>query len=258
MAALLAFWLHRTGAVPRLSLGPKLPSLPALWAMLVLYLVAVLCRSSNALALERPWILHPVPVALGEGPDPLGRPPGRPPSSLRWPTRASSAWDGKELIGWLGAYYDEARAGSPISGRRMKTSCWRRPWNAPLSAGRLGGGRGSTTPTGRTSASRTDCGLSPSANAGFSGWSRWASRSCCRRRFVWLYPPRRWSEPAVAPAAAIAVLLALFMIDCLMNAMVNPVYLLGVGGLTGLTGRVARCGTRPGRGPRSAPRRPTP
>ena len=54
-------------------------------------------------------------------------------------------------------------------------------------------------------------------------------------RFAWLYPPRRWSEPAVAPAAAAAVLLALYAIDCLMNAMVNPVYLLAAGGLAGLT-----------------------
>lgn len=46
------------------------------------------------------------------------------------------------------------------------------------------------------------------------------------------YPPARWAEPDMAPAAALAVLLALYMTDCLLNAMVNPMFVLVAGGIT--------------------------
>jgi len=53
-------------------------------------------------------------------------------------------------------------------------------------------------------------------------------------RFVQRYPASMWLNPKVAPAAALAVLLVLFMMDCLSNAMLNPVYTVACGGLTGL------------------------
>lgn len=46
------------------------------------------------------------------------------------------------------------------------------------------------------------------------------------------YPPARWSDPDVAPSAALAVLLTLYMTDCLLNAMVNPMFVLVAGGMT--------------------------
>lgn len=45
---------------------------------------------------------------------------------------------------------------------------------------------------------------------------------------------RAWLKRESAPASAIAVLLVLYMFDCLVNAMVNPVYILASGGLSGL------------------------
>jgi hypothetical protein len=42
-----------------------------------------------------------------------------------------------------------------------------------------------------------------------------------------------WSDPRAAVAVVPFTLLTLFLIDCLMNDMKNPVYLLGAGGLTG-------------------------
>jgi len=49
--------------------------------------------------------------------------------------------------------------------------------------------------------------------------------------FAWGYPPRTWLHPAIAPGGALTVLIALYAIDCLFNAMLNPVYLLVMGGL---------------------------
>lgn len=48
------------------------------------------------------------------------------------------------------------------------------------------------------------------------------------------YPVRMWGHPLVAPAAGLAIVLTLFMIDNLFNAMSNPLFMLAAGGLTGL------------------------
>lgn len=45
---------------------------------------------------------------------------------------------------------------------------------------------------------------------------------------------KQWHTPAVAPAAALSLLLVLYAMDNLMNAMLNPIFVLIVGGLTGL------------------------
>lgn len=42
-----------------------------------------------------------------------------------------------------------------------------------------------------------------------------------------------WLAPAHAPFAAMATLLLVYMLDNLINAMLNPVYVLGMGGLSG-------------------------
>jgi hypothetical protein len=48
------------------------------------------------------------------------------------------------------------------------------------------------------------------------------------------YPAQLWSHPAVAPAAALAVSLVMYALDCILNAMVNPVFALTCGGLAGV------------------------
>jgi hypothetical protein len=48
------------------------------------------------------------------------------------------------------------------------------------------------------------------------------------------YPARLWANKRVASAAVIALMTALYMVDCLINAMVNPIYILAAGGIAGL------------------------
>lgn len=54
---------------------------------------------------------------------------------------------------------------------------------------------------------------------------------------VWLtlrrIPVRFWAHPRAAPAAAMAVTLILYMVDNLLNAMVNPIFMLMAGALAG-------------------------
>jgi O-antigen ligase len=52
--------------------------------------------------------------------------------------------------------------------------------------------------------------------------------------FIRRYPALSWVTPQVAPAAALSVVLTFFAVDCLLNAMVNPVYFLASGAIVGL------------------------
>lgn len=48
------------------------------------------------------------------------------------------------------------------------------------------------------------------------------------------YPAKTWTHPAMAAPAALAVFTATYAIDCLMNAMQNPIYIVCLGGLASL------------------------
>lgn len=54
---------------------------------------------------------------------------------------------------------------------------------------------------------------------------------------VWLtlkrFPIRHWAHPQVAPVAALAMLLTIYMLDNVLNAMLNPVFMLAAGALAG-------------------------
>ena len=49
--------------------------------------------------------------------------------------------------------------------------------------------------------------------------------------FVRRFPVRTWSHPAMAAPAVLAVFIPTFAIDCLMNAMINPAWIVALGGL---------------------------
>lgn len=47
------------------------------------------------------------------------------------------------------------------------------------------------------------------------------------------FPAQFWFHPKVAPIAVLAVVLSLYFLDCLFNAMVNPIFTVVAGGLSG-------------------------
>ncbi|AFZ08053.1 hypothetical protein Osc7112_3703 [Oscillatoria nigro-viridis PCC 7112] len=51
---------------------------------------------------------------------------------------------------------------------------------------------------------------------------------------VFKYPARTWSNPKVAPAAALGVALTMYVFDCVLNAMTNPIFAMIAGGISGL------------------------
>ena len=54
--------------------------------------------------------------------------------------------------------------------------------------------------------------------------------------YLWKRADQPWYRPENAATAGLAVLLALYSIDNLMNAMISPIYVLAAGGLMGLGG----------------------
>ncbi len=52
--------------------------------------------------------------------------------------------------------------------------------------------------------------------------------------FIFRYRASYWFHPKVAPAAVLAVALTLYMLDCIINAMTNPVFALISGAIAGL------------------------
>lgn len=52
--------------------------------------------------------------------------------------------------------------------------------------------------------------------------------------FLIRYPAKLWKHPSVAPAAALVICIILYMLDCVLNAMVNPIFMLASGGIATL------------------------
>lgn len=59
---------------------------------------------------------------------------------------------------------------------------------------------------------------------------------------LWRVPAAYWSHPLVAAPAAMAVLLPLHMLDNLLNAMLNPLFVMIMGGLSALATSAAPAG----------------
>ena len=51
--------------------------------------------------------------------------------------------------------------------------------------------------------------------------------------FLYKYPVWLWRQPNIAPMAVMSIVLVLYMYDFLLNAMVNPIFMLTAGGLMG-------------------------
>ncbi len=58
--------------------------------------------------------------------------------------------------------------------------------------------------------------------------------------FILRYPASTWSHPKVAPAAVLAMCLPLYMLDCILNAMTNPIFAIISGAVSGLVLKEAK------------------
>ncbi len=52
-------------------------------------------------------------------------------------------------------------------------------------------------------------------------------------KFIRKTPVVLWSEPRTAPAAVMMVVVVIYLGDCMFNAMINPLFIIAIGGLSG-------------------------
>jgi O-antigen ligase len=71
--------------------------------------------------------------------------------------------------------------------------------------------------------------------AGIVGLSAFTIAILLPPLLVWTRCPLKyWDHPGIAPAAAMSVLLSLYMLDNILNAMPDPIFTLALGGLAGI------------------------
>jgi hypothetical protein len=58
-------------------------------------------------------------------------------------------------------------------------------------------------------------------------------------------PTLAWRHPAIAPAVVLSVIVLLYFVDCLFNAMLNPTYTMAAGGLVRLILNLAKKPAKP-------------
>ncbi len=68
--------------------------------------------------------------------------------------------------------------------------------------------------------------------------------------FLCRFKPKTWLDPDVAPITTLAIILPLFMLDNLSNAMLNPIYALAMGSVSGYRPRKGLPGASPDSDPK--------
>jgi hypothetical protein len=248
-AALLGGWLWQTGCLPRREAGIFRPKYTG-WLVFALVATAVLCKSTGALVLgavgivvlgTRRWA--PAPVALllllCAAPLYIG-------------ARTTGVWDGESLVDLVKTDVDDDRAQSIDFRFRNENLLLAKAFERPV-FGWGGWGKALVNDaTGEPETVADGMWIIALSDRGWVGLTALCLAILLPSiRFAWHYRPMLWADPALAPAVGMAVVLALWMVDNLMNAMLNPVFVLGMGGLAGLVGEPVPMASLPDSLPRA-------
>jgi tetratricopeptide (TPR) repeat protein len=231
--ATTGFWLWASGSVK------KLYGFPSGWFVLALIATAILCKVTGAVIILilglsvwslLKWSGSRLP-AVGLILVPV----------LYIATRTSANWTGDQAVDLIRMIVNDRRAQSLEF--RMKNEnllaahALRQPW-----FGWGGWGRNFVTDRyGRALTTVDGMWIIALGTHGLTGLISFESALLLPMVIlVRRYPVRTWRTPTLAPAAVLAILANLYTIDCIANAMVNPIYYLALGGVTGTLGAMAR------------------
>jgi tetratricopeptide (TPR) repeat protein len=229
-ASLVGSWLWGSGALRRVwgvNFG---------WLLLVLTITTVLCKSTGALVLLAAgvafflaikWTQSRIPVLILIAVAPL-----------YLTTRATGSWSGAEIVNLTRATAGADREQSiqfRLDNENMLVS---KALQRPL-FGWGGWGRARVYDEEGRDISITDgLWIIALGNHGMVGLAAIILAMLMPLALLlWRCPVSRWLEPDITPTAVLAILIALYSIDCLMNGMINPVYIMAIGGLTALGNR---------------------
>jgi len=238
---LIAFWLWRTGARRHIA------GLPLGWACLLLAVTTVLSKSTGAI------ILLAVGVAVLESTRAL-RTSALLLTLLLVPVAYCAArvsgWNGETLVAMSRDVIDVGRSQS-IEFRIhnediLIKKAMMRPW---LGWGRYGRSFFLENEDGERETAITDgywiiiLGI-----RGFIGLvAMGALLAAPFLALLWIYPGRFWTDPRLAAPAAVAVMLVLWAVDDLFNAMPSPVYPAMAGALVTFVLSARAASTQPAR-----------
>lgn len=224
-ASLAAFMLWRSGTVRHLCGYP-------MWALtLVLGLVTVACKSTGAL----------MQIALGFALIFASR--RLKTAALVWAlvaigpsyciSRPLGLWTGESLVSWAGSAFGADRAESLGYRFACEEVLMRSALQRPVFGWGRGGGFNPPDASGKST-------VTDGLWIIVFGWQGGAGLAMLNAMllvptllFLKRHRPRTWFDPDVAPLATLALILPLFMVDNLSNAMINPIYAIAMGSLTG-------------------------
>lgn len=224
-AALAGLWLWTSK-----RLRPAYLGIPAGVCVAGLVIVALLCRSAGALALlgaglgvfllRRTWAAALVPLILLV---PLAY----------VSVRASGLWTGQGLVRLVEEASPE-RAESLAYRLRAEDLLVEHALRQPLFGwGGFGRNRPSTFDVSAAALATDGFWVIALGQCGFFGLGSALGAFLLGPAVLWLrLPPSGWGAARLAPVGVATLVLLLFMIDSLFNAMMNPLYLLFAGGLT--------------------------
>jgi len=228
MASLVAIWCTYTKVFPK-----KIWGVPTILLVIILLVITVACKSSGAIGLLimgflalyisskirigiLVWVLLIIPPAY------IG-------------TRATGYWDGQNLVDFIADKFSEDRSLSlkfrfDNENILVEKGLERQPF------GWGGWARSRVYDEEGEDISTTDgFWIITLGRRGYFGLlSVLLMLILPMLLFVLECPPRLWSKREFAPAAVLAMIPLLFLIDCMLNAMVNQIYLIFTGGLLGM------------------------
>jgi hypothetical protein len=245
-ATVVAWWLGGSGAVKRV-LG-----VPTKWAAWALLVTTILCKTAGAITLALVGILLFSTARIGKRALPLA-------AALivvgSYPViRGLGILDAERILSAAGTVYDADRLRS--LGVRLTSEDMYIDHAAERPLFGWGGyGRGDVVVEGLGRSIPDGLWVIALSRA---GWLAVAALIAMYLLPAYLLIRREraaaWTRPGLAPAAALSVLLVLYWVDCLSNAMVTPVLVVAMGAGNGwfASARIAAKGAAP------APSEPTP
>jgi len=229
MAALVGVWCTYTGVFPRKIYGVPTPLLS-----LILVFSALICKSSLAIGLmligifallvsEKLkvgliiWVMLLIPPTY---------------ISLR----ATGYWDGANLVTLVSEKFSEDRAASLAFRFDNENILVRKAMEKPVFGwGGWGRSRVYDEETGEDLSTTDGFWIITMGRRGLLGLGAVSLVLLLPMlQFVIKTPPGTWKRPEIAPTAVLAIIPLLFLIDCTLNAMVNQIYIIIAGGISGM------------------------
>jgi len=229
MAALVGIWCTATGVFPKKQWG-----LPSWLLSLVMLFSAIICKSSGAIGLMflglialftssrlktalLIWLMLLIPPAYIS-------------------TRATGYWDGQNAIDLISEKFSADRSASLAFRLDNENILVEKALERPIWGwGGWGRSRVYDPDTGEDLSTTDGFWIITLGSRGFIGLI-----SVCLILFQPMFlfilknHPKTWTRPEIAPSAVIAIIPLLFLIDCTLNAMVNQMYIIFAGGITGM------------------------